>query len=124
MSGIQRAQSIACLIILILAAPSFAAERDYQTVWCNEQGGIIEYRLHDNSRVDCLTDTHAVEFDFAKKVYEAVGQSLYYAAETGKRPGIVLIVEKERDLQHLRRLVILCLKHDIDFWLMFPKDLR
>jgi len=53
--------------------------------------GVIEYRLLDRTRVDCLTDSHAIEYDFSRKWAEAIGQSLHYARMTGKRAGIVLI---------------------------------
>lgn len=35
----------------------------------------MEYKNHDKTRVDCLTETHAVEFDFAKKWAESSGAS-------------------------------------------------
>lgn len=47
--------------------------------------------LQDGTRCDCITATHAIEFDFAHKWAEAIGQSLHYAGLTGKRAGIVLI---------------------------------
>jgi len=53
--------------------------------------GVIEYRLSDRTRVDCLTDSHAIEYDFSHKWAEAIGQSLHYSLMTGKRAGIVLI---------------------------------
>jgi hypothetical protein len=67
-------------------------ERDHQIPWCQAVNGEIEHVLDDKTRVDCLTETHAIEFDFAKKWAEAIGQSLYYSAKTGKQAGIVLIV--------------------------------
>ena len=39
---------------------------------------------------------YAVEFDFAEKWAEAVGQALYYALKTGKKPAVVLIMEDPR----------------------------
>ena len=68
--------------------------------------GQAEYRLEDLSRVDCLTDTHAYEFDWADgmKVYEAIGQSLYYASETGKKPGIYLLIRKKNSEKHIRKV--------------------
>jgi hypothetical protein len=41
-----------------------------------------------------------VEFDWAEKWAEAVGQSLHYARMTGKRPGIVLILREESESQN------------------------
>ncbi|WP_171018846.1 hypothetical protein ACONUD_00725 [Microbulbifer harenosus] len=53
---------------------------DYQLPWCETAGGVAEYVLPDRTRVDCLTETHAMEFDFAPKWAEAIGQALYYAS--------------------------------------------
>ena len=57
-----------------------------------------------NTRCDCLTSSHAVEFDFGKKWTEAIGHCLYYSMQTGKRAGIVLILENQKDYKHLIRL--------------------
>lgn len=73
--------------------------------WCNQHNGIMEYTLSDKARVDCVTDTLAVEFDFANKWAECVGQALYYGRQTNKQPACVLIMENgERDLKYLYRL--------------------
>ncbi len=80
-------------------------ERWYQDSWCDRQKGVAEYRLPDRTRVDCLTDTHVVEVDFATKWYEAVGQSLHYALITGKRAGILLVMEKPTDIKYWKRMV-------------------
>ena len=68
-------------------------EKSYQKAWQKKYGGILEYRNDDSTRVDCLTDTHAIEFDFANKWAEAIGQALYYQHKTGKRAKVVLILE-------------------------------
>ena len=83
-------------------------EASYQRAYCSVHGGVEEYVLPDKTRVDCLTDTHAIEFDFADKKYEAVGQALHYAVMTGKKPGIVLILDKkyqDRQMHYYDRLV-------------------
>lgn len=79
------------------------AEKDYVKEWC-ESRGQQEVVLPDKTRCDCVTDTHAIEFDFGKKWTEAVGQSLYYSLQTGKRAGIVLILETKADRKYLIRL--------------------
>ncbi len=79
-------------------------ERYYQERWCNEAEGVMEYVLPDRSRVDCLTDEYAVEVDFAPKWAEAIGQAKYYSKMTGRKPGIVLILEEEKDQRYLDRL--------------------
>lgn len=79
-------------------------EKDYQFQWCREQGGAIEVELPDGTRCDCLTATHAIEFDFARKWAEAIGQALYYSDQTGRRPGIVLIMNPRTDQRYWQRL--------------------
>lgn len=94
-----------CVIILLLC-PSMANaahlhyESWYQERWCNAHGGEMEVVMPDNTRCDCVTDTHAIEFDFGKKWAESIGQSLYYGLQTGKTPGVVLILEKDTDRKY------------------------
>ena len=96
------------LILIILSFSSFAIEKEafYSNKFCSEMSGKSEHVLKDLSRVDCLTDTHAYEFDWADgmKVYEAIGQSLYYASETGKEPGIYLLIRKKNSEKHIRKV--------------------
>ncbi len=98
-------------------------ESYYQKKWCDSWHGIMEYKLSDDTRVDCLTKTYAVEFDFAPKWAESVGQSLYYAQETSKKPAIVLILEKDTDYKYYTRAQKLAKKYDIQLWYMkMPND--
>ena len=108
---------IAAIVLALAALNAIAAERDYQLPWCAERGGTVEVVLSDGTRADCVTATHAIEFDFAPKWAEAIGQALHYAALTGKKPGIVLIVGPDdgRFLERLRATIAAhCLR--IDVW--------
>ena len=60
--------------------------------------------MPDGTRCDILTDTHAIEVDFADKWSEAIGQSLNYATQTGKKAGIVLVLKDRGVEKHLERL--------------------
>lgn len=117
------------LLIFFLHSPITLAanihkEKEYQNVWCARHNGIPEYVIPDDkARVDCLTEDYAIEFDFAYKWAEAVGQALYYAAKTNKKPGIVIIIEKERDKRNLERLEFLTDKYNIKLWTITPSDL-
>lgn len=102
-------------------------EADYQNSWCFKMGGDIEYRLPDSTRVDCLTEDYAIEFDFAEKWAEAIGQALYYANITGREPGIVLLVEDaEHEFKYLIRLLksIEASPRAWRVWIMEPGDLN
>jgi hypothetical protein len=88
---------VTVVVLSLLAFPVQARhlhpESWYQARWCEAQGGEMEHRLPDRARVDCLLPDVAVEFDFGHKWAESVGQALYYATMTGRRCGIVLILE-------------------------------
>jgi hypothetical protein len=98
------------ILLTILVFPASALgkrehpEKWYQQKWCEEQKGQVEVVLPDGTRCDCVTDTHAIEFDFGSKWAEAVGQSAYYAIQTGKKAGIVLILETMKDRKYWLRL--------------------
>jgi hypothetical protein len=68
-------------------------ERWYQEQWCEAHKGQVEVVLPDGTRCDCLTETHAIEFDFGSNWAEAIGQSAHYSLQTKKKPGVVLILE-------------------------------
>lgn len=107
----------AVLISLASAQSRLYPERHYQEVWCNEHGGQTEVIQPDRTRVDCITYAHALEFDFASKWAEALGQALHYGRLTGLRAGIVLIVENPRDMRYVERL-----RENIDYYSL-PVDL-
>jgi hypothetical protein len=73
------------------------SEASYQKAWCSANNGIEEYENKDMTRVDCLTPTHAVEFDFANKWAESIGQALHYGFMTGKKPKVVLILDNPQE---------------------------
>ena len=76
-------------------------EKDYVNTYCSGQ---IEYMLPDKTRIDCLTEEYAIEFDFAKKWAESIGQSLYYAKKTGKKPAVAIILKKESDKKYVEHI--------------------
>lgn len=51
--------------------------------------------------IDCFNERHAIEIDWGPKWAEAVGQSLYYASQTGREPGIILICNEGKELRCL-----------------------
>ena len=77
-----RRLSLILIIILMFPAPLLAKrehpEKWYQRKWCEAHKGQVEVVLPDGTRCDCVTETHAIEFDFGDNWAEAVGQSAYY----------------------------------------------
>lgn len=123
--GMKKFLVVALFISLTL--PVFAQQRhsyyekDYQEAWCKANGGSMEVILPDKARVDCVTASHAIEFDFAQKWGEAIGQSLYYATALNKKAGIVLIMENgEKDKKYLNRVLAVAKEHNITVWTITP----
>jgi hypothetical protein len=98
-----------CVMLLALSSCATAAgkrypEKYYQDAWCKKYNGKTEVVLSDGSRCDCLTDEYATEVEFAHKWAEAVGQSLHYAALTGKKAKVLLIMRSKKDRKYYERL--------------------
>lgn len=90
-------------------------EAYYQQKHCQ---GEREAMLYDRISLDCLTDSHAIEYDFDNKWHKAISHSLGYAVVTGKRAGIVLILKTENDVKYWNKLnsVITDMNLPIDTW--------
>jgi len=96
----------ALALILNLLPSSLHAQReaDYITQLSAHLGGISEYKV-ENGRVDILTDQYAIEVEKAQNWKHSIGQSLWYALQTNRRPGIILIMEDRiNDRKHGIRL--------------------
>ncbi len=69
---------VALILSIIFLFPSLVLagrehpEKWYQKKWCEEQKGRVEVVLPDGTRCDCVTDTHAIEFDFGSQSAEAI----------------------------------------------------
>lgn len=106
------------LFCVIFITPSYAkhlySEKTYCDKWCSKNNGKTETTNSDNSRSDCVTNTHVFEFEFAEKAYEAIGQSLWYGIQNpDKIPGVVLIIEKRKDYKKWIQLNSLILYYNL-----------
>lgn len=102
---------IAPTIAIIIAAslPVSASglrhnESYYAHQWCDAAGGQSEVVTESGARVDCLTAEYAVEVDWSGKWAEAIGQSLHYGVQTGRRAAILLLMREDYQPAHLYRL--------------------
>ena len=116
---------VTLVFFLLITVPGNArqnSEKHYQEKWCAEMGQ-TNYPLPDKSRVDCLTETHAVEVNFADNYKQAIGQAIYNSRITGKKPGLLIIIEKDSDYRYLPSLGA-DLRHvgvdDIKVWTIRP----
>ena len=83
------------------------SESSYQHAYCSAHNGTEEYELSDKTRIDCLTDEYAIEFDFANKWAESIGQCLHYGLLSGRKPKVVLILDdkyKEQQMVYYERV--------------------
>jgi len=112
------------LTIILHAAAASAGhiykESAYRDAWCR---GKTEVVLPDGTRADCLTSNYAVEVEFAPKWQQAIGQSLNYADQTGKRPAILMIIERDKDWRYFRKCRRTAAKNGISLWYITPADL-
>ena len=100
-------------------------EASYQNAWCSSHSGVTEYENKDFTRVDCLTATSAVEFDFANKWAESIGQALHYQLMTGKKAKVVLILENpQKQMVYYNRVKALALKYNFDVEYVTPSILN
>ena len=73
---------------------------------CACEGLKQEVRTKASTYVDCVSDTHAIEIEATQDWAEAIGQSLHYAVETGKRAKVLFFCEREDSV---------CLRHRLTF---------
>lgn len=86
-------KNLVFVLLLLLSINVHAAEREsyYVDEWCHGKGA-TEYVLPDRTRVDCLTENFAIEFDWGYNWAESIGQSLYYGIMTERTPAVVLLL--------------------------------
>lgn len=104
--------TVACLTL----PETFGGEVEEVRRIAPKYGAEVEVRQWDDTRIDMLTPTHAIEVDWSYKWAEAIGQSLYYSAVSGRKPGIVLLVKSlKKEQRHIFRCQTVCAKYGI--WL-------
>lgn len=94
----HRALPIAATVISMAAMTSSSAavewhEADYRDALC--AGMRMEVVLSKQSRADCVSDTHAIEVEWADNFKEGVGQALTYAYESRLIPGLILVCRRD-----------------------------
>ena len=121
------------VLLLVLTPTPLLAEYPTEVEWQNNEANwsryvadesSIEVRLWDDTRCDYVSDTHAIEIDWARKPYEAVGQAMYYSIVLDKEPGIILLVKnKATDRKYVFRCQTICAKLNIKLWIEIVEEL-
>lgn len=116
---------ILILLITIFYAVDASAghkhkEAEYRDAWCR---GVTEVVLPNGTRADCVTSNYIVEVEFAAKWQQAIGQALNFAEQTGKRPAILMIIDRDKDWRYFRKCRRTATKNGIRLWYITPADL-
>lgn len=114
---------LALLTIMVTSGALAAPESSYRDWWCEKHQGTAEVRLADGTRADCITATHAIEFEFAEKWAQGPGQARHYACMTGRLPGLVIIVEDTQGSWRYVPRLIHALGDSMRVWVVTEEDL-
>lgn len=121
---IKKTYIITSLILFCSYLASGQNEAFYIDKISGKLGGETEKRV-ENGRVDIVTNTHAIEVEWASNWKHSIGQALWYAMQTNKKPGIVLIMKDVHEWKHGIRLQSALdyagLTNQIDVW-FYPED--
>jgi|SRR5680860_375101 len=108
------------LCLLFVGMLPTVSRADNESTWQRQfcEGMELEKHLPSGGYVDCLSPEYAIEVDWSEHWAEAVGQSLYYAGATGRKPGIILLCrESEGPVEGLCRSYV----YRLEFALKFVK---
>ncbi len=112
--------------LVFFSAKGQLSEKQYSELVQRELGGQLEAPV-PSGRVDVLTDYFAIEVEFARKWKNSIGQSLWYALNTSRKAGIVLILENESDWKYVQQLTTTLdysnLKSKVKVWI-YPNDFK
>lgn len=123
MNKVLYTMAIVSLLATPVSAKNLHKEKWYQEKYCRGKVGVaLPDQKTQRAQCDCLTDTHSIEYEFAKDFYASIGQSLYYSLQTGKRAGVALILESEKDRKYWLKLnsTIKLFNLPIDTWEIWP----
>jgi hypothetical protein len=109
---------LALLLISAICYSQKQLEKYYQNGFAIIMKGKTEVVLPDQARVDIVTDTFAIEVDFAHKWAESAGQAIYYSIELNKKAGVLLLVDGRKDERYIKRLMEVAERCNITVWLM------
>ena len=109
---------VGCIVwCLLWAADAWSNERHNQMRIAEKYQAEVGALMPDGTWCDLLGPKIAWEVERAgPKFYEAVGQALHYAAQSGKKPGVILLVKDPAlEWRQIYRCAYLCGRHGIEF---------
>lgn len=104
-------------------------ERDYVKLHCKHFVSIVDSSLSyeieklnsDNTRTDCYTVNHSIEYDFIGKWYECVGQSLHYA-RLNDNDAVCALISTDDDWKKYRDTIFETIRyHQLNVQIIYVK---
>jgi len=95
-------KTLTTFLIYLISTTVYAQSEDYHlNKWCKARSDFITTeRRVKAGYVDCLLTDYAIEFGFAHKWKEDIAQARWYALQTGKKAGMVMILKKPTDTKY------------------------
>ncbi len=99
--GRQLMTTLLLLIAFLWTSPNISGQGDawYVSEVARIMGGDTEVRM-EGGRADVVNETYAIEVEYAHLWKQSIGQSLWYALQLNKKPGIVLVMRTIEDRRY------------------------
>jgi hypothetical protein len=110
------------LFVLLLSTASTCSNRKihFKKIFSQYINGKIDVPLDISKSfiVDIVSDTFAIDVEFAPRWAMSIGHSLYGATKLNKKAGILLITYKNNANEYLPILMPIANKYNITVWTM------
>lgn len=92
---------LVALTVFLSVTVTAETENDWTRKFCPEEAQFV--RLEDGTFPDCTMWGYVIEVDWATrtKIYEGLGQALWYADLSGMRPALVLLTSGKGSCKHV-----------------------
>lgn len=119
-------KKILLLLFVLLLSASTCPNREvhFKKVFSQYVNGKIDVPLNEyNNTVDIVSDTFAIDVEFAPRWARSIGHSLYAATKLNKKAGILLIThnnshDKYSHDKYINILMPIANKYNITVWVM------
>ena len=106
------------ILLALFSSISVAGEVEEVAKLAEKYQAEAEVRLWNGVRVDLINEEYAIEADWPHKWAEAVGQALYYAEMTEKKPAIILLVTNmTKEVRHCEKCLLVCRRNGIKLYI-------
>ena len=93
------------VLVYVLSITQSGAQTEtvYAHLIQEQLGGRLEVPV-SHGRIDLMTDDYAIEVELAPEWKESIGQALWYGLQSCKKPGIVIVMKKQKDYNYVQML--------------------